>query len=152
VAALDPELLLAPGPAVAKRLTAGNNMLAMQTQYCREPALVLFKTNQGNYAKALLRAEQTGGSPYHAAVWDARCYARDQATFNAWPYMAGGSPSNTEYTQLFERGGYLLNTWMLDFDRDGENPVSGQEDVFLQNPSGPTTQRLLPRNGAVLAY
>jgi hypothetical protein len=114
--------------------------------------MVFFRTNQGNYAKALLRAEREGSNPYHVAIWDSRCYAKDQATFNSWPYMSNGAPSSTEYVQLFERGGYLLNTWRFDFDRDGENVVDGREDVFFENPSGPNTQKLTARNGAGIAW
>jgi len=146
------ELAIAGQPGTAKRLTSGKYMLALQGEYEMEPAMVFCRTNQGNFAKTLLRAERTGSSPYHVAIWDSRCYAKNQTTFDNTPYMADGSPSNVEYIQLFERGGYLLNTWTFDFDRDGENVVDGQEDVWLENVSGVNTQKVRARNSAALAW
>lgn len=155
---VNPNLVLGTGigaaaqPSVATRLTGARSLLSLQNEYLMEPAMVFFRTNQGNFAKTLLRAEREGSNPWHVAIWDSRCYAKDQATFNSWPFMANGSPSNTEYVQLFERGGYLLNTWTFDFDRDGGNPTANQDDVWLNNPSGPATQKLDANNGAALAW
>ena len=142
-----------PGAAhpTIKIAGASPSIAAEQYRFRSEPALLLFRTNQGNYAKALVKA-QMGTSEYHLAIWDARCYARDQATFNSWPFMSSGSPSNTEYTQLFGRGGYIFNTWGFDFDKDGENYPIGADDVWVSNPSGPSTARLDARGTATIAW
>lgn len=142
-----------PGATHASIMITGASPSVVSEQYrfVSEPALLFLRTTQGNYVKALVTA-QMGTAEYHLAIWDARCYARDQATFNSWPYMSSGSPSNTEYIQLFGRGGYIFNTYEFDFDKDGENCPIGGGDVWVNNPSGPTTARLDARGTATIAW
>ncbi len=122
--------------------------------YRMEPMLLLVKTNQGNYAKALLDTELATGGRRHIAIWDARCYAKNQATFNSTPGMKPGADSNTEYISLFGRGGYIFWAGGFDLDRDGHNPEDGQGDLF--NVSGPdssaASQVLLSSGTNRLAY
>ncbi len=122
--------------------------------YLMEPMLLLVKTNQGNYAKALLDTEAAAGGRKHIAIWDARCYAKNQATFNSTPGMSDSADSNTEYMRLFGRGGYLFWAGGFDFDRDGHNPEEGQGDLFnVCGPdSSPESQVLIGSGSYTVAY
>lgn len=122
--------------------------------YLMEPMLVLIETNQGNYAKALLDTEAATDGRKHIAVWDARCYAKNQSTFNATPGMKYGVDSNTEYISLFGRGGYIFWTGGFDFDRDGHNPEEGQSDLanVCGPDSSPETQVLIGSGAKRIAY
>ncbi len=128
----------------------------LQGLYSAEPALLLFKTSRGNFTKALLRAERDNTTkPYHLRIVSAYTYAKSQAEFDTTPGIAPGTPTNEEYTCHWEDGGYLLNTWVFDFDWLGMN-VAGfeeskwQRDVWLQNAGG--QQTIQCANGAKIAW
>ena len=149
------DYLALPGKAKSTMTVLGNEPDTLQTlsgQYLMEPALLFVRTSTGNFAKALVGLE-TGVNNYrHIDLWDARCYARDQAAFNATPYLPNGGDSNLEYIQQFGNGGYLFNTNNFDFDMNGENAGAGEGDISLTTSGAPNSASIITHPLARIAY
>ena len=127
-------------------------IVQLQSVFRDEPALLLFKTSEDNYAKALVRAERDSATdPGHLAVENACLYARSGAAFTATP-GAGHDPSvaNEVYATHWQGGGYVFSTWGFDLDWQGVNTPADDRDLWLERTS--TKSRLRCQHGAQLAY
>lgn len=147
------DYLALPGKAKMNMAASGNEADTLQTlseQYLMEPALLLCKTSNGNFAKALLGLEAGKNNTYHLAITDARCYAKTQTVFDSTSFMAQGADSNIEYIQMFGNGGYLFNSNNFDFDMNGENAAAGEGDITINVTNG--TSAIITHPLARIAY
>ena len=134
-----------------------------QAFYKDEDAAIYFRTSEGNFAKALVRAERTPGTQsFHLLVVGAYTYARNQAAWRAMPERShwhedatGGRPSaadqvNEIYGAAWEGGGYIFGTDIFDLDWAGTNCSSSDGDIHLRvSNAGHAIETL---NNARIAY